>query len=179
MKSKKCFVKSRNILKIFRGSHFGVLIVTPLYTIALFLFTGSAYALNWNDKEWRDAGCPQSAIGLWKLDGSNGNEKAMRIEKGEIAIMENNKPEEKFLYEQTPLKVGVKYIELFLDPLHHGKKIYFKIRPHLITPINRDLGDVDKNTYSCLIKVFQYRSAKNAKLDKYSSWKIYQLNNSY
>ena len=177
MKSKEYFIKSRNILKIFIGSRFGILIVTPLYIIALFLITSSAYALNWNDKEWKGAGCPQSAIGLWKIDGSDGNENAMRIEKGKIAIIENNKSEENFLYEQTPLKDGVKYIELSLDPLHHGKKIYLKIRPHLITQINRDIGDVNKNTHNCLIKVFQYRSSKSAKFDKYSSWKIYQLNN--
>ena len=177
MKSKKCFVKSRNILKIFRGSHFGVLIVTPLYTIALFLFTGSAYALNWNDKEWRDAGCPQSAIGLWKLDGSDNNAKTMRIEKGKVAIIAENNFEENFLYEQISLKVGDKFIELFLNSIDHVNKIYLKIRPHLISPIRKSLGDVNKNSYNCLIKVFKYSSPINAKFDKYSSWKIYKLNN--
>ena len=178
MKSKKCFVKSRNILKIFRRSYFGILIVTPLYFIALFLFVGSAYALNWSDKEWRDAGCPRSAIGLWKLDGSDSNKKAMRIEKGKVAIIANNKSEENFLYEQASLKDGNKFIELVLDHAAHKKQIYLKIRPHLISQIRESQGGVNKSSYNCLIKVFQYSSPKKTKFDKYSSWEIYQLNNS-
>ena len=177
MKSKEYFIKSKNILKIFIGSRFGILIVTPLYIIALFLFTSSAYALNWNDKEWKDAGCPQSAIGLWRSDGPDNNKKDMRIEKGKVAIITNNKSEEIYLYEQTFVKDGSKFIELVLDPVAHKKQIYLKIRPHLISPIRKGQGGVNKSSYNCLIKVFQYSSPKKTKFDKYSSWEIYQLNN--
>jgi hypothetical protein len=177
MKSKEYFIINRNILEMFRESHFGILIVITIYIIALFLFASSAYALNWNDKEWRDAGCPQSAIGLWKLDGSDNNAKTMRIEKGKVAIIAENNFEENFLYEQISLKVGDKFIELFLNPVDHVKKVYLKIRPHLIYPIRRSPEYVNKNSYNCLIKVFQYRSPKKAKFDKYLSWEIYQLNN--
>jgi hypothetical protein len=177
MKSEEYFIKTRNILKILRGNHLRILIVTTIYLVVLFLFSSSAYALNWNDKEWKDAGCPQSAIGLWKFDGSDNKEKTMRIEKGKVAIIAGNNIEEKFLYETISLKVGDKFIELFLNSIDHVKKIFLKIRPHLISPIRKSLGDVNKNSYNCLIKVFQYSSPINAKFDKYSSWKIYKLNN--
>ena len=176
MKSKDYFFKKKNIFKSDGASLNETLGIVAICFFVLFSFSGTAYALNWNDREWREAGCPESAIGLWNTDGSNNNDKTMRIEKHKVSIIADNNIEGEFVYRKKPLKDRGKFIELFVKPVDHEKQVYIKIRPHMISQI-MGAGDGTQSSYNCLIKVFQYSSQKNAKVNKYLSWDIYQFNN--
>lgn len=177
MRSRKYFIKGKNILKIF-GIDCGVKItIACMFLIPLFAFTSIALALNWQDQDWKGAGCPETAIGEWGSEKPNSHiETSISIQKNKITIIGSNNSKEETLYKKSSFQIGEKFIEFSLRPVEGGKRIYLKVRPHLITPI-KDSGDVNQNSRDCLIKVFQYRSQKHAKFDKYSSWGIYKLKN--
>ena len=148
-----------------------------IFILILFAYINFASALNWQDKEWMEASCPNTAIGTWKSENPNfPNGKILNIQKNKISIIGNHNSEEKFIHKKSSVQVGGKFIEMVIQPMEQDKNIYLKIRPHLITS-TRDQGNKKPITYNCMIKVFQFNSQKHAKFDKYSSCDIYQLKN--
>ena len=146
-----------------------------MFMLILFAYINFASALNWQDKEWKEANCPNTAMGTWISENPNfPNGKILNIQKNKISIIGSHNTEEKFIYKKSSIQVGDKFIEMVLQPMEQEKNLYLKIRPHLITSTS---GQENKilNSYNCLIKVFQFNSQKHAKFDKYSSWDIYQL----
>lgn len=177
MKSKKSSLDKKNISKVFSSELCRVLTVISIASLILFSLASNVYALSWNDKQWGGAGCPSSGIGKWKSGGSNiDSDKIMLIEKNRVSIITNNNSEKQFLYKKTSLHAKGKFIELFRELTDGEKQMYIKIRPHLISPIE-GARDANKSSFDCLIKVFQYSSPKDAKLDKYLKWDIYKLKN--
>jgi hypothetical protein len=177
LKLKVYLVNNRNIIKIYSKRNLKIFIIISVFSISLLQFATSTYALNWLDKEWKEAGCPKSGIGKWSSDGSNiDNEKIMLIEKKRVSIFSNNKLEGQFLYKNDFLSVKRDFIELFDNSFDGEKQVFIKIRPHLIFTVG-NTSDSNENKFKCLIKVFQYSSVQDAKFDKYSRWDIYQLKN--
>ena len=177
MRSKKYLIKGKNILKIF-GFNCGVKVTRAfIFFVPLFAFASIAFALSWQDKDWKEAGCPETAIGEWKSEKSDLYKRtSINIQKNKITVSGGNDSKEETFNMKISFQVGEKFVELSLKPVEAGKRIYLKMRPHLITPI-RDSGNVNQNSHDCLIKVFQYRSQQHAKFNKYSSWGIYKLKN--
>jgi hypothetical protein len=177
MKSQKYFYKGRDFINIRKIAGRMTVIGACIFILILFAYINFASALNWQDKEWMEASCPNTAIGTWKSENPNfPNGKILNIQKNKISIIGNHNSEEKFIHKKSSVQVGGKFIEMVIQPMEQDKNIYLKIRPHLITS-TRDQGNKKPITYNCMIKVFQFNSQKHAKFDKYSSWDIYQLKN--
>lgn len=177
MKSKNYSLNRKNKVRIFCTELCEVLIMVSIFSFSFLSFVGNSFALNWHDKEWKSAGCPNSGIGKWKSDGPNiNNDKIMFIERDRVSIISSNKFDEQFLYKKKSLNVNGEFIELFHKSVAGEKQVYIKIRPHLIFSLE-GVRDANENQFNCLIKVFQYRSPKDAKFDKYLSWSIFRLIN--
>jgi hypothetical protein len=80
-----------------------------------------------------------------------------------------------FSYRQNSNPQEKKITEIILSNRNDRGKapIHLKIRPHIALSSLKENGGQETNS-SCQIKVFQYENQKDAKLDKYMSWDIYQ-----
>ena len=118
----------------------------------------SANGLDWNDKKWKDLGCPNNILGDWlSRDGKN----SISFENHRIIHNVNLKTPENHL------------IDIDLKPVNpEGEGLAFiKVRPHLA------FSRGEPGASECLIKVFRFKSQKDAKFDKYLSWDIYKILN--
>jgi len=164
-------------MKIIKIARRVTVIGACIFFLILFAYINFASALNWKDKEWVEASCPNTAIGTWKSENPNfPNGKILNIQKNKVSIIGNHNSGEKYIHKKGSIQVGGKFIEMVLQPLENEKNIFLKIRPHLIT--SKSGHENNKPiTYNCMNKVFKFDSQKHAKFDKYSSWDIYQLKN--
>ncbi len=177
MKRYKYYFKGTDLVKIRKIVGRMTMIGACIFLLILFAYINFASALSWQDKEWKDANCPNTGIGTWISENPNSpNGKILNIQKNKISIIGNHDSEDKIFYKKSSIQVGGKFIEMVLSPMKQEKNIYLKMRPHLITSRSGQ-GNNKLSTYNCLIKVFQFNSQKHAKFDKYSSWDIYQLKN--
>jgi hypothetical protein len=168
MTTQKYFYKGRDFLELRKIT--GRLAIAFALTIGLLLFAVilPAFALDWNDNEW--ANCPRAVEGTWISENPNSlKSKMLSIQENKISMINYYDGEVSFTG-NTFAKKG-KFIEAVLQSTAKDKEIHLKLRPHLV---QTNSGPENK-TY-CSIKVFKFNSQAHAKLDKYSSWDIYQLN---
>ena len=152
------------------------MIITIGTSVVLILsaYINTVSAMNWEDKEWVEAGCPIAIRGTWSSGSPNEKiKKSLNIQTDKISITHAQNNKELFSFSGKTLKKRGRYAEMALQSrnIEINKDTYFKIRP-LMAPESRKSG-----AYTCFIKVFQFNSEKNMKFDKYSSWDIYQLKN--
>ena len=147
----------------------GRLAITIACTLVVIIFTVvlPAFALDWNDKEW--ASCPSTVEGTWLSDNQNTiNSKTLNIRKNRVSITQNVGG--KISFTGNTFLEKRNFIEIILQSTTKEKKIYLKLRPHIV----QTYSDPEKTAH-CRIKVFQFNSQDQANLDKYSNWEIYQL----
>jgi len=142
-------------------------------TLGLFVSVNASFALSWDDNEWLDEGCPPSIIGTWVSDSQNlSSDKEIKFEKDKMIIREINGDLKKFLFASN-LKTGFKkFVEISLNSNQNLSNFHIKVRPHLVSSVSQ--GDNNNNRPDCFIKIFKFLNQKNFRLNKYSSWDIYQ-----
>lgn len=149
----------------------------PIVPIAgiLFLLSGHAspiYGLDWNDKNWEEYGCPKTIIGSWV---SRDKDDGLMIEAERLIFRTDDRGQKFYSYKQNLISNEKRITGIILSSKSQAdeNEVYLKIRPHIAQSSgDKNLGQ--ENTVSCQIKVFQYESQKDAKLDKYTSWDIYK-----
>jgi hypothetical protein len=162
--------------KYFKFQYFFQLLITigrPAITIScalMFIFfavINSAFALDWNDKEWVD--CTSKVNGVWVSDEQDSiNRKTLNIEENRVRLTQGKDSEVSF--NGLTFEEKGNFLEMVLHSTTKDKEIHLKLRPHMVqTTVDPE------NITDCSIKVFQFNSQTHAKFDKYSSWSIYQL----
>jgi hypothetical protein len=167
LKSHKYFYKGQDSIQF----HLAIarLAITIVCTLFVLIFTVvlPAFALDWDDNEW--ASCPFTVEGTWLSDNPDAiNSKTLSIQKNRVSIAQNMDGKISFTG-NTFLKKG-NFIEIVLQSTTKEKKIYLKLRPHIVQTYSGP-----ENRAICKIKVFQFNSQAHLKIDKYSNWDIYQL----
>jgi hypothetical protein len=155
-----------------RCNYFLDLLITLLFAIAglLFFFISPSYSLSWNDKEWLKSGCPKTASGKWVIDRPETTDlKFISINNNEVTYIFKRDKEQKFGIEKSYIISKNKFIKLKYN--NSQKETVLKIRPHLLHMNFKD----KKNHSNCLIKVFNFKNEKHAKMGKYSGWNIFRL----
>jgi hypothetical protein len=117
------------------GINYGIIVIrVSIFIVTLFAFTNIAVALNWQDKEVKKPGCPETLIGEWDSEKLNfHNEKTINIQDNKIIIIGNHNSEEYFLSNKHSFKVGGKSIEFTVNVFDQEKEICLKTQAHLIT----------------------------------------------
>ncbi len=148
------------------------LIITPVFTLAglLSFFVSPSYSLGWNDKEWLQSGCPNTASGKWAADTPETTDlRFLSINNSEVTYTSKSDETHKFGIRKSYFISKNQYVKI--KPVNSQNETVLKIRPHLI---HMDLQK-ETNNPSCLIKVFTYRNERYAKMDRYSGWNIFRL----
>ena len=143
----------------------------------IFLNVKPVLALDWDDSEWINAGCPSGIIGTWiASDLNNFDKKIVSISSHIITITNNKGLEKKFSLNNKPRFEEGRFVEINMMPLSKEKNrsVYLKIRPHLIK-LMKSSDDSSLSTYECLIKIFYYDSQHNLNRHQYSDWEFYAL----
>ena len=116
MISKNHSIKARNMLSMNGTNYRIVLIRVTIFIVILFSFTNIAIALNWQDKEVKKAGCPETSIGVWDSEILNlHNERIINIKDNKIVIIGNQNSDEFFLRIKNSFKIGEKFIEFNIN----------------------------------------------------------------
>jgi hypothetical protein len=134
--------------------------------------TSPVYALDWDDKNWKEYGCPENMLGSW-VSRDKGDR--LLIEAHRLIIKSNEGDQKYYSYKYSSSIGENRITEIILKSknMDNESQRYLKIRPHIAqSPVTGSLQK--EKTASCQIKVFQYENQKNAKLDKYMSWNIYK-----
>jgi hypothetical protein len=143
----------------------------------IFLNVKPALALDWDDSEWINAGCPSGIIGTWiASDLNNVDKKIVSINSHIITITNNQDLEQQFSWNNKPRFEKGRFVEINMRALSKGKNmsVYLKIRPHLIKLV-KSSDDASLSTYECLIKIFYYDSQQNSNRHQYTDWEFYGL----
>jgi hypothetical protein len=149
MISKNNSNKIKNVLNIHWTSYGIIVIRASILIITLFLFANIALALNWKDKEVKEAGCTETPIGGWESEILNlHNEKIINIQESKIVIIGNHKSDEYFLRNKKTFKIGEKNIEFNINADDRKKEFYLKIGPHLITT-KFDYENSNHSSHNC------------------------------
>ena len=134
MISKNNSIKVKNMLSISTTNYGTIVIRVSIFIVTLFAFTNIAIALNWQNKEVKKAGCPETSIGEWKSEILNfHNEKIINIQDNKIVIMGSHNSDEYFIHNKRSIKIGGKSIEFAENVLGGEKEISLKTQHHLIT----------------------------------------------
>ena len=134
MISKNNFIKVKSMLSISATNCGTIVIRVSIFIVTLFAFTNIAIALNWQDKEVKETGCPETPIREWKSETLNlHNEKIINIQENKIVIIGNQNSDEYFLRNKNAFKIGEKFIEFTVNTDDRKKEFYLKVWPHLIT----------------------------------------------
>jgi len=152
-----------------------------LISICLFFFivvsASSVSALDWNDKEWVEAGCPSSIFGEWVSTEAGINSKhLLNIYQNKIIFINNNNLEKKYSFNPKNILKSSSYLGVRLQHVNKDKTVYLKIRPHLVRS-KTTAKHMNRTIQSCFIKVFKFEFKNFAKHDKYLDWEIYKLKN--
>jgi hypothetical protein len=149
MISKNNFIKVKSMLSISATNCGTIVIRVSIFIVTLFAFTNIAIALNWQDKEVKETGCPETPIREWKSETLNlHNEKIINIQENKIVIIGNHKSDEYFLRNKKSFKIGEKFIEFNINTDDRKKEVYLKVRPNLINT-KTDYENSNNNTYNC------------------------------
>ncbi len=151
-----------------------------LNVILVFTFVRPVQSLGWKDKEWVDAGCPESITGYWTPRSEaaflgarvrvTGHQLVLHLEAGELNTIDFQKISE------SPTAV---VLALDVRNLSAREPIrpFLRIRPHLVNAYFAP-NETVKSQPQCLIKVFRYQSLEDILPNKYSHWGIYQIQGS-
>ena len=172
MSQQNYYYKGRDMIKI-RNFVFN-LFITLIFSLIgiLSFFVTPGFTLGWQDEEWLNPGCPESATGNWTADNlTHTNIKSLSINNIQVIYTAKNEETQRFRVIKSTFTSTSQYIEMKLKPVDSENERVIKIRPHLvhIDPDNHD------KTSSCLIKVFNFKNERHAKTNKYSGWNIYRL----
>lgn len=145
--------------------------------VLLLALAQPVYSLSWKDKEWVDAGCPESIFGQWiprsvaSLGGSTAT-----VSKHHFTFPLKTGGTDTINFEKLSESTIAIVLALDVDNLPTSEKIfpYFKIRPHLVSA-NVEPGMHGLSQPECLIKVFRYQSLEQIQPNKYVNWDIYQI----
>jgi hypothetical protein len=134
--------------------------------------TSPVYALDWDDKNWKEYGCPENMLGSW-VSRDKGDR--LLIEAHRLIIKSNEGDQKYYSYKYSSSIGENRITEIILNSKNNtgNGPMHLKIRPH-ITHISRNGNGGQAISVSCQIKVFQFENQKDAKLDKYMSWNIYK-----
>lgn len=148
----------------------------PVVFLLLF-FTSNAYSLSWNDQEWSRSQCPNNIQGEWIAESHSplaGGR--MDIKSQAVLITFDDGKTKNFRYQSNPLLTKDRqFVEFEISDVIEGGKHprFFRIRPHLVRSYQESVND-EASPSQCLIKVFRYASKKDASLNRYLNWDIYQ-----
>ena len=149
MISKNNSIKVRNMLSISGTNYRIILIRVSIFIVTLFAFTNIAIALNWQDKEVKKAGCPETSIGVWGSEILNlHNERIINIKDKKIVIMGNHNSDEYFLRNNNSVKIGDKFIEFNINTDDREKEVYLKVWPNFVAT-KFDYENSNNNTHNC------------------------------
>ena len=129
--------------------------------------TSSANALEWNDKHWKDLGCPENISGNWI---SRYGQNSIKFEDHQIIAKTKNGKASIYLHNDSLQALGNRFISITLkSKTTTGEQLKFiKIRPHMA------IAQGDFGQPVCSIKIFNFDSQKQVKFDKYKSWDIFE-----
>ena len=157
-----------------RHNYFLNLLINIFFIIVgfLFFFISPGYALSWDDEEWLQSGCPKTALGKWVVDSpETTNLRSISINNNEVTYIFKRDKEQKFGIKKSSIISKNKFIKLKIKSINSQKETVLKIRPHLLRMNFKE----KKNHSNCLIKVFNFKNEKHAKMGKYSGWNIFRL----
>ena len=149
MISKNNSIKVKNTLNI-TGASYGVIVIRAgVFVVTLIAFANIALALNWQDKEVKKAGCPETAIGVWGSEIlSLRNEKIINIQDNKIIIIDNHNSDKYSLHNKNSFKIGEKLIEFNINTGDRKKEVYLKVWPNLIAT-KIDYENSNNNSHNC------------------------------
>ena len=167
MTSQKYFYKRQDFIQFCLVIGRLAMTIACTLIVLIFIVILPAFALDWDDNEW--ASCPSTVEGTWLSENPDSiNSKTLNIQKNRVSITQNMDGKVSFTGD-TFLEKG-NFIEMVLKSTTKEKEIHLKIRPHIV----QTYSDPETRAH-CRIKVFQFNSRAHAKINKYSSWDIYQL----
>lgn len=174
MTSQNYYFKGRDLIKL-RGFLFNLVFTLALSIVCLLaIFVSPGFTLDWKDKEWKQPGCPETVFGIWIADNpETSSYKNLSIsDQGVIYTFPDNQAR-KYEIARNSLSEGKRYVGMKLIPLNkeHWKEIYLKIRPHLV---QAGQNKNDPPSSSCLIKVFEFKTNRHARMNRYSGWNIFR-----
>ena len=152
------------------------LIFTLILNVAGFLsfFISPSYSLGWQDEEWLKAGCPKNISGNWVADNPiNKNLKSMSFNNKEITYTYTSQSDktQRFGIVKSSFVKENQFVKMKIKPLNNKNHTIIKIRPHLVHIGSKG----EKETSSCMIKVFSFNTEKHAQTHRYSSWNIFRF----
>ena len=138
-----------------------------------------AFSLDWNDKEWVKAQCPENISGQW-LPRSVASVGGPIVTVSNHQFIFTSKTGETNKINFETLSESSRAIVLELDAQNLSANIrvlpYLKIRPHL-AKANDESSVHNTSQVECLIKVFRYQSQEKIQHNQYINWDIYQIKN--
>ena len=172
MSTQKYFYKRSSLLKL-RNLILNLIITLFFSLTGIFsFFIPPSYSLDWQDEEWLNAGCPKNIAGDWLADNpAITNLKSVSFSKKEITYTSQKNKTQKFGIIHSSFISENQFIKMKIKPLNKEKEEIIKIRPHLVH-IN---SKREKETSSCMIKVFSFNTEKHSKTGRYSGWNIFRL----
>jgi len=148
-------------------------------TFAMLIFFNLAtvpfgWAFDWNNKTWKDSGCPNNFQGIWiARELPDHPAQSYRVTDNIISFQSSRSIESSHQY-QVISKEG-HYFILKISPDNLQELIFtfpfLKVRPYQVNQANKD-----SEPPKCFIKVFHYDNRKNAEYGKYKDWNIFLLN---
>ena len=170
MISTNYYFKGKNFLRFRRTFWRWTLALSITILLFLSVFMGSGQALDWAENDWSEMGCPKNILGTWL---SQDQTEQLAINKNQIISRSISGEETFFTFKGNTRASDNRFIKLVMNPIDSDvdSPIYLKIRPHLA------FTQQNPTSSNCFIKIFCFDSQKDARLDKYMSWKIYKRRN--
>lgn len=132
-----------------------------------------SWAFDWNDKVWKDMGCPNSFHGLWILrDSPEHPDHNYKVAANTISFRSSESVPLNLEY-QIVARKGFYYLLKINSEKIPGSTFNFpflKVRPYQTYQTEND-----EEPQNCFIKVFQYDTRENADSGKYEDWDIILL----
>ena len=149
MVSKNNSIKVKNMLSISTTNYGTIVIRVSIFIVTLFSFANIAIALNWQNKEVKKAGCPETSIGVWDSEILNlHNERIINIQDKKIVIIGNHNSDDYFLRNNNSVKIGDKFIEFNINTDDRKKEAYLRAKAHLIAT-KIDYENSNHNSRNC------------------------------
>jgi hypothetical protein len=147
----------------------GALIISLVFSFFMMLggLPKLGHALDWNDKAWEEFGCPKNVLGTWV---SENDDKRLIFDNKRMVSRSGEGDENLYALKGNLQASENRFIKITVNRMDSAeeKPVYMKIRPHLVLSKNKSIAP------DCLIKVFRFKSRKDAQLEKYMSWDIYK-----
>jgi len=131
------------------------------------------WTFDWNNKTWKNSGCPSSFQGIWIARETTGHtERSYQVTDNLISFLASEKIESGDSFQVISQEGHYFTLKLFPDPAREPvfKSSFLKIRPYQVNQAAKN-GEVP----SCFIKVFHYDTRQNVEFGKYKDWDIFIL----